>query len=368
MRIVDKYIIGLIVKIFLSTILIFAFLYILIDVAANLDEFIKQKVAWTVIFEYYKSFLPIILSQTCPIACLIACLLAFSHANSHNEIIVLRAGGLGFWQITKPALCFGLVVSVMIFWVNERFVPQATTSSENIRDEAIVLKADAQRKKEPIKNLTFYGLKNRLFFIDAYDPNNSSLSGITIIGHDENQRTKEKIVALTGKWTGLAWKFYKCQITEFAVPGDDKTETVRYEDEKLMDIKETPKDFLRQRLNVSSMNIRQLRQYIKRFSKSGARTALNNLRVDLYQKIAYPFGNFIILLVGLPLALMTHRRKALTFAALGIAIGVGFLFYISNAVGLALGKGGALPPIVSAWLAPALFLFFAFYLIKTKFR
>ncbi|MCX5681631.1 MAG: LptF/LptG family permease, partial [Candidatus Omnitrophica bacterium] len=271
-------------------------------------------------------------------------------------IIVLRSGGLGFWQITKSAICFGLVVSVLIFWINERFVPQATTTSENIRDEAIVLKSDAQRKKEPIKNLTFYGLNNRLFFIDTYDPNDSTLKGITIIGHDENQKTKEKIVALTGKWTGLAWKFYKCQIAEFAIPGDEKTETIRYEDEKLMSIKETPKDFLRQRLNVSSMNIRQLSQYIKRFSKSGAKKALNNLHVDLHQKIAYPFGNFII-----------DRKSTRTFASLGIAIAVGFLFYVSNAVGLALGKGGVLSPLLSAWLAPMLFLVLAFYLIKTKF-
>ena len=125
---------------------------------------------------------------------------------------------------------------------------------------------------------------------------------------------------------------------------------------------------MRQRLNVSSMNIKQLYHYIKRFSNSGAEKALNNLRVDLYQKIAFPFGNFIILLVGLPLALLTHRRKALTFTSLGIAIAIGFLFYVTNAVGLAFGKGGLLSPFLSAWLAPAVFLCAALYLIKTKFQ
>ncbi len=367
MRIVDRYLLNLIIKIFLSTILIFCFLYILIDMAANLDEFIKQKVPFEVILDYYKSFIPIILAQTSPIACLIACLLAFSHANSNNEIIILRSGGLGFWQIAKPALCFGLLVSVLIFWVNERFVPQATTASESIRDEAMILKSDSAKKKEAIVNLTFYGLKNRLFFVDRYNPEDNTLRGITIIGHDENQQIKEKVVAFQGKWTGIAWKFYKCQITSFDIPGDERTETIRYDDEKLMDIRETPSDFLRQRLNVNSMNIRQLHQYIQRFSKSGAQKALNNLRVDFHQKIAYPFGSFIILLVGLPLSLMTQRRKAMTFTSLGIAIAIGFIFYVTNAVGLAFGKGGILAPIVSAWLAPVCFLFLAFYLIKTRF-
>lgn len=367
MRIVDRYLLDLIIKIFLSTILIFCFLYILIDMAANLDEFIKQKVVFTTLLEYYRSFLPIIISQTASIACLIACLLAFSHANSNNEIIILRSGGLNFWQMTKPALCFGLLVSALIFWVNERFVPQATSVSQSIREESMILETNSSRKKEEIKNLTFYGLRNRLFFIDAYDPNDLTLKGITIIGHDENQQIKEKIVALSGKWTGIAWKFYKCQSTTFDVPGDEATESVKYHEEKLMDIKETPQDFLRQRLNVNSMNIRQLYEYINRFSKSGAQKALNNLRVDLHEKIAYPFGNFIILLVGLPLALMTQRRKALTFTSLGLAVAIGFMFYVTNAVGLALGKGGLLTPIASAWLAPLAFLLLASYLIKSRF-
>ena len=366
MRIVDRYLINLIIKIFLSTILIFCFLYILIDMATNLDDFIKQNVPFNVLLEYYKSFLPIILAQTSPIGCLIACLLAFSHANSNNEIIVLRSGGLGFWQITNPAIDFGLVVSVLIFWINERFVPQATSASENIQQEAMVLPSDASKKKEPITNLTFYGLKNRLFFIDQYDPIDNTLKGVTIIGHDDQQQIKEKLVALTGKWTGIAWKFYKCQITSFTIPGDTTTETIAYVDEKLMDIKETPQDFLRQRLNINSMNIRELHRYIQRFSKSGAQKALNNMRVDFHQKIAFPFGNFIILLVGLPLALMTQRRKAMTFTSLGIAIGIGFLFYVTNAIGLALGKGGLFAPILAAWLAPLIFTALAFYLIKSR--
>jgi lipopolysaccharide export system permease protein len=366
MRIVDRYLLNLIVKIFLSTILIFCFLYVLIDMAANLDDFIRQKVPLRVLLEYYRSFLPIILAQTCPFACLIACLLAFSHANSNNEVIILRSGGLGFWQIAKPALCFGLLISVLIFWINERFVPQATITSENIQEESMTLKSDAGKKKEPITNLTFYGLKNRLFFIDQYDPEDNTLKGITIIGHDDKQQIKEKLVALSGKWTGIAWKFYKCQITTFGIPGDETTETLTYVDEKLMDVKETPQDFLRQRLNVNSMNIRELYRYIQRFSKSGAQKALNNMRVDFHQKIAYPFGNFIILLVGLPLALMTRRRKALTFTSLGIAIGIGFIFHVTNAVGLALGKGGLFAPILSAWLAPLAFLALACYLIKSR--
>lgn len=367
MRIVDRYIFKSIVTTFLSTIFIFFFLYILIDIASNLNEIINRKVSLEILLQYYLSFLPIILVQTSSIACLIAVLLTFGHLSQNNEIIALRTSGLNFWKISKPALIFAVTVCVFIFWVNERFVPQANTASNEIRDNNIILEVDSKQKKSKITNLTFYGLKNRLYFIDVFDPNTSEIERITIIGQDDRQNPIEKIVALKGKWTGIAWKFYQCQITTFQPNDPSVTEAVQFYDEKLMDIRETPKDFLRQRLDVNSMNMRELRDYIKRFEHSGAAKALNNLRVDLHQKIAFPFGNIVIVLVGLPLAMVTGRRKALTFSSLGISMAIGFFFYVLNAVGLALGKGGLFPPMLSAWVAPLIFFFLAIYLIKTKF-
>ena len=369
MRIVDRYISKSNVSVFLSTIIVFAFLYILIDVASNLSEIIERKVSMAILAQYYLSFLPIIVVQTSTIACLIAVLLTYSHLNHNNEVIALRTSGLSFWKITKPAIIFALVVSAFTFWINERYVPQATFTSNEIRDENIILKADSEdKKKAKITNLTFYGLKNRLYFIDAFDPNNFDLERVTILEQDEYQNVKEKTVALKGKWTGIAWKFFNVQITTFKPSEANITQEVKYFEEKLMDIKETPQDFLKQRLDVTSMNIRQLHDYIVRFSNSGAVKALNNLRVDLHQKIAFPFSNIAIILVGLPLALMSTRRKALTFTSLGISIAIGFFFYVFNAVGLALGKGGLIPPFLSAWITPLIFIATAIYLVRTKFN
>ncbi len=369
MRILDRYITRSIVTSFFSTILIFSFLYILIDIASNLNELIDRKVPVEILLNYYLSFFPIIIVQTASIACLISVLLTFSHLNQNNEIIVLRSSGLSFWKIVRPAITFSIIVSAFIFWVNERYVPQASFSSNEIRNENIILRADTEEKKrDKIQNLTFYGLKNRLYFIDSFDPNNYDLEGITILGQDDRQNLQEKIIALKGKWTGIAWKFIQCHMTAYDPANPTAEEVVTFHEEKLMDIRETPKDFLRQRLDVNSMNIRQLYDYIDRFSNSGAAKALNNLRVDFHQKIAFPFSNIVIILVGLPLSLMTGRRKAMTFSSLGIAIAIGFLFYVFNAVGIALGKSEALDPMVAAWIAPAAFFSIAIFLIKTKFN
>jgi LPS export ABC transporter permease LptG len=371
MRILDRYILRSILVIFAGTVFTFAFLFILIDMFSNLQDFIEKKVALDVIAQYYVTFLPSIIVQTSTMACLISVLFTYSNLNAHNEVIAIRASGMNFWQITRPALVFALFVCVSVFLVNEKFVPQSSMINQQIRDTQIKI-ATSQKGKglPPIHNLTFYGLKNRLFFIDSFDPNTKELQGITIIGHDRHQNLVEKIVALKGLWTGIAWKFTNCQITTYndnTRPNAPPSE-IRLYTEKLMDIKETPKDFLRQRMDISSMNLRQLHGYIKRFSGSGALKTINNLRVDLHSKITLPLRNFVIVLIGLPFALMSvGKRKAMTFTAIAIALVLGFLYYVSDAVGLALAKGEALLPWEGAWLTPILFTLIALFIIFRKF-
>ena len=368
MRILDRYILKSIASIFTGCVVMFAFLFILIDTFGNLTDFIEKKVTTGIILQYYLSMLPMVLVNTATMACLIATLFTYSSLNSTNEIIAVRASGLSFWKITRPALIFALLISAFVFLANERFVPQSSLVNEEIRQNYIkITLTDKSKGHQIIRNLTFYGLKNRLFFVDSFDPNTNELNGITIIGHDQNQNLREKIVALKGTWTGIAWKFYNCQITSYNTSMPNISGDIKIYPEKLMEIKERPIDFLKQRLNVNTMNIMQLISYIKRFQSSGAVKTINNLRVDFHQKIAFPFRTLIIVLAGLPFALMTGRRKAVTFTSIGIAVVIGFLYYVIDAVGLALGKGGGLPPIAAAWLAPTIFLTLGLAIIKKNF-
>lgn len=370
MCILDRYILKSILVIFVGTMFTFAFLFILIDLFTNLQDFIEKKVALDVIAQYYVSLLPSLIVQTSTMACLISVLFTYSNLNAHNEIIAIRASGMNFWKITRPALVFALFVSILVFLVNEKFVPQSSIINQQIRDTQIkVVPSQKGHGMPPIHNLTFYGLKNRLFFIDTFDPNTNELTGITIIEQDHNQKLVEKIVAFKGSWTGIAWKFFNCQITTYnnALP-NDPSGNIQMSATKLMDIKETPKDFLRQRMDISSMNLRQLHGYIKRFSGSGAIKTVNDLRVDLHERITLPIRNFVIVLIGLPFVLMSGgRRRGMTFTAITIALVIGFLYYVSDAVGLALAKGGALLAWEGAWLTPILFTLMALFIIFRNF-
>lgn len=323
---------------------------------------LDRKVTFATLAEYYLSFLPIIFVQTAPIACLVAGLLTLSAMNMNNEVIAMRTAGLNFWMITRPIIWFGVVIGLLIMAVNEAVVPQAASLTDKIKNERMGY-SQHRKRPPPITNLTFLGLKNRLYFINSFDPGGNRMEGITILEQDDQQNLKSKIVALKGNWENGRWKFQQVQILNFDTEGH-MTGEIEHFDEKVMDIRESVDDFMRQRLQVSAMNLKQLSDYIDKFKHSGAQMILQNLKVDFHAKVAYPFSNLIILLVGLPFGMMTKRRKGVTFTALGLCLIIGFLYYVFNAVFLAVGKSGSLPPLAAAWAANIVFIFLARYLIR----
>jgi lipopolysaccharide export system permease protein len=111
------------------------------------------------------------------------------------------------------------------------------------------------------------------------------------------------------------------------------------------------------------MTIAQLDNYIWKLSRSGATSVIRNLKIDLYQKFASPFSSLIIILLGIPFSLMMQKR-ATGLSSIGVSIIVGFLYYIIDAVCLAIGRGGILPPFLAVSLTHIIALVFSISLIN----
>lgn len=368
MRILERYVTFSVFKIYLAAVLVFIFLFIFGDLTGSLDEIISLKVPPAIIGQYYLHALPGIFIQVSVIACLIAVLMTYGHMNLNNEVTAMRASGMNFWTITRPAIIFGLVVSVFVFWTREHLVPISAVRSQDIKKMYMTKEGGETTNMKTIENMTFYGMNNRLFFIERFEPKTHAAKGIIIIQYDDNQDIKEKIVALEGVWTGVVWKFIQCQIsTHETDEAGKKTVKVKAYKDKLMDIKETPRDFMQQQISMSFVNIRQLKSYIARFNNDTSSRALQNLKVDLYEKITFPFGNLVIVFVGLPFALMVRSRRRSIFTSLGVAIVIGFFYFVVNAVAIAFGKAGILPPLLSAWITPLLFVGIGIIAIESDF-
>ncbi len=364
MRILDRYVLQSVFKIFLTCLLVFVFLYIVIDIVSFLEEILKQKVEPVILIKYYLSYLPIIFVQVSPFCCLLAVLYSFGRLNRDNELIAMRAAGLSVFQISRTAIILGALISLLVFWVNDRLVPASLVLTHKIKEQMESgTKKSKDKGQEAIINLSMYGLKNRLFFVNKFSPATNTMEGIVILEQDPHQNITKKIVANKGVYKDGSWFFYRLVTYELDENDQIKGEP-HYADEEVMDISETPQEFLSQRQSPDSMNIGQINVYLNKLAHSGAITVIRNLKVDLYRKFTEPLTAFLIMLLGIPFSLKIKRRAA-GLASLGLSIIMGFLYYVLDAVGIALGKGGILFPGLAVSLSHLTVLFTSIYLIRS---
>lgn len=363
MRILDRYISKSVLTLFFQCLFVFLFLYIIIDVFSNLDDILKQKANVEILIRYYLAYIPIIFVQVSPIACLLSTLYTFGSLNRNNELIAMRSAGMNIFQICRTIIIFGIMLSALVFWVNDRLVPPSLALTENLKKKMQTeSKKEKDKKAEVITNLSMYGMKNRLFFVNKFNLATNTMEGIIILEHDEKQNITKKIVANKGTYKDGQWTFYQCITYNFDENVQIKEEP-EYREEEVVDVPESPNDFLHQILRPDYMTTPQLKSYMLRLSKSGATTVIRNLKVDLYQRFTAPFTSIIIILLGIPFSVMMKKR-ATGMSSVGLSIMVGFLYYVLNAVSIALGKSGILMPFLSASLSHIVGLIVALYLIE----
>ncbi len=359
MKIIDRYIVREFILPFFYCLSVFISLYIVIDLFSRLEDILKHHVEWRVLLQYYAAFLPIIFVRTAPIAVLLSTLYVLGNLSKYNEITALKASGLNIWRLTLPFFFLGLIISIATLVINDKVVPQANLISTTVKEERL----DKEKKSSQqriVENIAIYGTRNRLIHVRRFYVQDNLLKGITILEQDENERVTAKIQAKSAKWIKGRWIFFDCVIYNFDKLGQANPEPSIFK-KMFIDIEEKPKDFLRREASSEFMSYRKLKSYIERLSGSGAKI-VQKLLVDLHYKISFPFVSLVIIFLGIPFALSAGGTGKV--ASIGLSIVIGFFYYTVEALSIALGKRGTLPPFLSAWFANILFTSVAIMLMR----
>lgn len=365
MKILDRYTLRQVLGPLVWCLTLFLLLYLVIDLFGHLDEILRFHVPGRVLAAYYGAMLPLILVQVAPFAVLMAVLYAVGNLNKHQELIAMRASGVGPWALVRPLVTIGLLMSAVVLLVNEQLVPRATVTVRTLKDESLERAPDPSRPplgRRPIQSLAVYGSGHTLLYAKSFDPATNTLDDVVILEHGPDLTLKRKITARTAEWTGEAWRFYQCTVIRFGENGRTRAKAITF-DRKVIHGAEPPEVLRRAEQQAETMSSRDLKAYITRLGAS-SREATRKLRVELHNKLAFPFANLVVVLLAVPLAVSSTRDG--TLFGTGTAIAVSLAFYGAHAVLLAMGKGGALPPAAAAWGANALFGALGLWLLRRR--
>jgi len=361
-RIIDRYLAKGFLGSFIWCLFVFVIMAVIIDIFSFIDDIVKYKIAFQSIFAFYVYYTPTILVQVTPMAALLSTIYMLSNLNKNNEITAMKSSGIGLWRIMAPLLVLGFLVSAFVFIVNDKIIPISSKVSQMIRREELEKHRESDKQAKILENVAVYGTGNRIVFARNYDTINKKLGDIIIHEHDVSENLVSKITAQSGAWTGSSWKFYKVIMYKVDNSGKIIGAPVFYS-EKILPLKERPRDFASREWKADFMSYKELRNYIENFRGSGMKIT-KTLLVDLHYKIAFPFISLIIIMVAAPFAMLAMRGGVLI--GVGMSIVIGLFYYAVIAISLAFGKAGIFPPIIAAWFGNIVFAILGIYLLKKK--
>ena len=339
-------------------------IFLVVDFFERVDEFIRRDVPYSDLILYFIYKIPGIAFYMAPQAVLLATVITLAVLARDNEIIAMKAGGIGIVGITLPILGAAVVVALLVLASNEYLAPIATKKMNyifKVKVQGQQTYGDTYVGEDPFaKQLWFVAKDKAIWNIRQFDPEEGRISDARIFYRFDNGLIRKRIDVKEVVWNGTHWEFVDGFLRTFDQEGNGTTE---YFEKKIIPVLETPDDFVRNIIiHSDEMSLRELYKEIQEMTLEGKDTLKH--RVEFHQKISYPFISIVLALLAIPLSLRSSRHGGVLFCV-GINLAMGFVFSFLYAMGVSLGFGGFFSPLFAAWGPFILFSSLGFYLLFT---
>jgi lipopolysaccharide export system permease protein len=255
-------------------------------------------------------------------------------------------------------LFFGTVLAMILFLFSSTVIPLALARAEQIKTTQIEKRTAPVSVKAAQPWLSLGG--QTLMNIDSIEPGGAVLRNVRLYRLSPTFELQQIAEAQRAVYSPQGWVLEGGIRRTFRPDGVVSVSTFRSEPLPLAHI---PDDFTTWlELDSETMTLSEIRAYVDRLQING--TLMPRLLTDYYGRIAFPCVTFIMVVVGIALSLRrTGVRGSGMAMGIGQAMAVGFFYWSTHSVAIALGRGGALSPMVAGWMANMVFLTFGCYLL-----
>lgn len=288
--------------------------------------------AWVRLLEYIPLFLPL--------AVFMGTLFAFYNLTKSSELVIVSGGGLSPYQIAKPFVFGAILVGIFATTIVNPYSVNLTT--RNLTGHQLKLVDDAIWLRETSEKGF---LTARARGLNTTPNKDIKFTNITIFLQDENFKLTERISAESAilSENGL-------DIESATIINSDSviTKTAKHIDTKL-----TPRTVLDRYLQPDQISFWNLPHFIKKMSAIGVVTREH--LVQFWTLLFLPLTMIAMVMLGIAFS-QTKQRRNYSF---GIKFSLGIitcfaLYFVVNLFN-ALGKTGALPPML-AIIAPQIII------------
>lgn len=326
-------------------------IYLVIDFFEKLRRFLRHDAELSSMLLYFFFKIPDISFQLAPFAVLMASLLAIGLLNKNREITAMRSCGVSLFHVTIPFLAVAGLVTVILLGLTAVVIPLANAKAEHIRTVEI------RKKPQPLsftsENLWLYMQGNALMHVQRVDPAGTQLHNVTLYRLNDQFTLDAVLTADGAAFANDRWTLHN--VAQREIEPDGNVEMVHWTTLPLQ-LSLTPDDLVTwNALEPEHMTLNQLGAHIEHLRQE--KNSVTRFLLDYWRRVAFAFVPIIMTILGVSIGLLEIGTRTVSIGkGIGQALGISFLFWATNSVGLTLGKSGALLPSVAAWIACVMFL------------
>jgi lipopolysaccharide export system permease protein len=342
----DRFLAGQFFGPFLVCLGAFTIAYLLGDVFDRFNDLVHYGGFGLLGLEYFLLKVPLIVSQLLPVACLAGVLLGFALLNRSGEVLACQQLGISRIEMAIPVLAVAIGISLFNFALSETVVPLSTRQARYLYE--------VELKKREIRGVffaqrTWVTVRNGFLSADRYDARAQILHGVTMYIVDADYALREIVHADTAHWDGKSWIPVKARQYRL-----DKDVTVATpETDLLLGESIKPADMKLVLLDPEEFSLWDLDHYIEDLRSKGLDPG--GYIVDRDLKYAMPLSCLIMVALGMALSLDPMPRSLSLGRSFGLAIGIGFGYWLAFGLTSSLGRSGIIPAVVAAWTPNGIF-------------
>ena len=356
MLILNRYIAFTWLRLFALCLGSFVAIYLVLDMMDKIPRYLRAGGAISDIATFFLNKLPEMVGQTAAFSTLMATLLTLGLLSRSSEITAMRSCGISLLRISFPMLMLGLVASVLLLVNAEMLVPKSYERMDYI--ERVRIKKQGVNAVFKLNNIWF---RNDSMIIQAraFDPQKRMLKGVTVWTMDDSLTPVSRIDADRAEFKDGHWTLRQLEVKDFsvgtgyratAVPSMEVALNLKVDDLKVLDN------------NADNLSYRKLREYAENLQRGGYQAF--RYMTMMHSKISSPFAAFVMVVLGIPFAMRNSRSGGVALG-IGASVGIGFGYFVINAVLLSYGRSGVLPAVAAAWGANVIFCLVGVWLAMT---
>jgi lipopolysaccharide export system permease protein len=361
-RLLYTYLINQILAPFYASLIIITSILFLSKLIPILDIIMDYNIGLRDFIRFYAYFTPQLLLFALPMSSMMGVILGTTHLNNENELMVLKASGIGLYRMLPPVILVALSTAILTGLCSIYLIPAGNRAKVELAFQLAKEKVESAMPEKQFSE----SMGDIVLYADSIDKKNSIWKGVYISDMKDPEHPitiiAESGIAAADSIAGtLTISLNKGTLNRGT---SDAVQTIDFERYNMNLPLETPQTNPLARVDESTMLQSELAAEADRLGRN-TQKAVNFLN-EFHRRLALPVSCFILTLLGFPLGFLSGPRHRTIGIPLGLAIFI--LYYIFLTGSKIISESMIMPAAIAMWMPNLFFLVLTILFIKNVAR